>query len=111
MKQSIEELPICGIGGIENSYNSIIGSVVINNYTEISSKSSKSASKFWDILGRIAIVLAIITGPIAIGEKIIHLIPEHTESLPKENNDTKKDIIISSNKQQPKITTKNQGKL
>ena len=108
LKNSIEELNICGAPGIEKAFNTVIGSIVVNSTTSVLPNKSKSASKFWEILSRIAIVLAIVTGPIAIGHEIVNLIPANQDSHEDEANKINKDVIVSTYKQTPRIIKQRQ---
>lgn len=80
LQKSIDEIPILGLDGIEETYGTIIGSAIINRDKKIRSEDSKSACGLWEILGRIAIVLSIASGPIAITDKIVDLLPASDSS-------------------------------
>ena len=81
LQGSLEDIEIGGVREVEESFNTIIGSVIVNNNLNVKPTDSSSAKKFWEIMGRVAIVFTLATGSFAIGKEVVDLISEEQENV------------------------------
>jgi hypothetical protein len=96
--ESIDEYPISGKIILEDIVKSTISDVALNPAIFDEIKKSERGKKFWTILTRIALIVAITAGSIQIGKDVIKFLPDASKTdnnieLKIEQKDNKEDLV------------------
>jgi len=75
IKEAIEEYRIRGIKPLEAVFEQAIGSVSLAPEMYQEGKKTTSGTKFWEVMGHLAIVLAVTSSSIQIGKDIVSILP------------------------------------
>ena len=81
IKLAIEEYQIRGIVPLEEEFHTVLGEVVLNPDIYKESKRSGFGRKFWDTMGKLALVVTVTVGAIQIGHETISLLPTGEDSI------------------------------
>ncbi len=81
IKYSIEEYQIQGITPLKEEFQSIVGSVTLNPELYKKSQDTKLGRKFWEAMGKLALVVTVTVGVIQIGKDTISLLPSGESSV------------------------------
>lgn len=84
VKEAIEEYGICGIKPLEAAFERAVGNSVLNPNIYKECQNTHTGTSFWEIMGRLAIVITIAQGAIQIGNDQICLIPEKSSNTDKQ---------------------------
>lgn len=89
IKDAIEEYRIRGIEPLEEAFQQTVGSVVFNLEIYQESQETQNGKRFWEIIRRLALVVAITVGSIQIGKDVVSILPPpETEDKANEKNIT-----------------------
>lgn len=75
IRRALDEVQISGIKAIEKEFQVVVGSLAINNNYNLQSENSESIKKFWAIIYRIALIVTILHGSMAISKDVIKALP------------------------------------
>ena len=75
IKEAIEEYKFRGIKPLEAVFEQAIGGVVLSPELYKNSQKSTTGKRFWEVMGRLAIVVTIAAGSIQIGKDIVAILP------------------------------------
>lgn len=72
---AIDEYNLRGSGPIEAEVERVIGAVVRDQRIWEVAQSTKSGSRFWEVMGKVSLALGVIAGAIQIGENVVNVLP------------------------------------
>ena len=88
-KEAIEEYRIRGIKPLEEAFQQSVGGVVLSPEIYKETQRTQKGKRFWEIMGRLAIVVSLTVGSVQIGKDIVSLLPPpETEEKANEKNIT-----------------------
>ena len=89
VKEAIEEYRIRGIEPLESAFQQAVGGVVLSPEIYKETQRSQKGKRFWEIMGRLAIVVSLTVGSVQIGKDVVSLLsPPETEEKANEKNIT-----------------------
>ena len=89
VKEAIEEYRIRGIKPLESALHEVVGSVVLSPEIYQESQRTQKGKRFWEIMGKLAIILTITVSSVQIGKDIVSILPPpETEDKANEKNIT-----------------------
>ncbi|UCE58975.1 MAG: hypothetical protein JSU63_16220 [Phycisphaerales bacterium] len=73
--RAVEEYQIQGAEVLRAAVHELIGSIVAQPEFYSKTRETETGTKFWDFMGRIAIVVGITSGVVALADKVVGLLP------------------------------------
>lgn len=75
VKEAIEEYRIRGIEPLESAFQQAVGGVVSSPEIYKETRRTQKGKRFWEIMGRLALVVAITVGSVQIGKDVVSFLP------------------------------------